>query len=39
LPQQAFWKNAGLSKPIEHLAVQAKTWLPDNVAQNIHYQN
>jgi len=39
LPQQAFWKSAGLSRPMERLALQAKVWLPENVAQKIHYQN
>ncbi len=39
LPQQTFWQRAGLSKPIEHMALQAKAWLPDNVAQKIHYQD
>ncbi len=39
LPHQAFWQSAGLSRPMERMAVQAKVWLPDNVAQKIHYQN
>jgi membrane protein required for colicin V production len=39
LPQQTFWRSAGLSRPMEHMALQAKSWLPDNVAQKIHYQN
>lgn len=39
LPQHTFWKNSGLSKPMEQLALQARVWLPDSVAQKIHYQN
>ena len=37
LPKEAAWRNAWLSKPLEGAALLTKTWLPDKVAQRVHY--
>ena len=37
LPQQAVWRNAVLSGPLETLAVHSKVWLPADLAQRITY--
>jgi len=37
LPKENGWRNALLSKPLEHAALFTRTWLPDNVAQRLHY--
>jgi membrane protein required for colicin V production len=35
--QQPFWRNALTSRPLENAALLTKAWLPDSVAQRIHY--
>lgn len=37
LPKEAAWRNAWLSKPLESAALLTRAWLPDNVAQRVHY--
>lgn len=37
IPDQPFWRNAQTGKMVEDVALLTKTWLPDNVAQHIHY--
>jgi membrane protein required for colicin V production len=37
LPKDDFWRNAWLSKPLESAALLTRAWLPDNVAQRVHY--
>ncbi|MBI4937541.1 MAG: CvpA family protein [Nitrosomonadales bacterium] len=37
LPKEAAWRNAWLSKPLEKTALLTRAWLPDNVAQRVHY--
>lgn len=37
LPEQPFWRDALLSKPAEDIALLAKVWLPDSLAQRIRY--
>lgn len=39
VPQQAFWKQAALHGALERLAEGSKTWLPESLAQKIHYRN
>jgi membrane protein required for colicin V production len=35
--QQPFWRNALTSRSLENAALLTKVWLPDSVAQRIHY--
>lgn len=37
LPQRSFWRDATLSKPLEGMALATQAWLPDSVAQRMHY--
>jgi len=37
IPEQAFWRTAQTSKAAENVALLAKAWLPDNIAQRIRY--
>lgn len=37
LPQEPFWRNAWSSKPLESTALSVRGWLPDGVAQRVHY--
>jgi len=37
VPKQPFWRNAQMSKAAENVALQTKSWLPDNIAQRMHY--
>jgi membrane protein required for colicin V production len=37
LPQEPFWRNAWSSKPLESVALAMQGWLPDSVAQRMHY--
>ena len=39
LPEQALWREAQFSRMAEDVAMQTKVWLPDNIAQRIHYRN
>lgn len=35
--EQPFWRNALTSKTLEEAALLTKSWLPDSIAQRIHY--
>jgi membrane protein required for colicin V production len=35
--QQPFWRNALTTRTLENAALLTKVWLPDGVAQRIHY--
>lgn len=37
IPQERFWREAWLHKPIEDLALTVKAWLPEDVAKRIKY--
>jgi membrane protein required for colicin V production len=37
LPKTAAWHDALMSSTLEEVAVQARGWLPDGLAQKIHY--
>lgn len=37
IPEQLFWRDAQMSKTAEDVALLAKTWLPDNIAQRVRY--
>lgn len=37
IPEQRYWRGSLIGKTLEDVAVLTKTWLPDNVAQRIHY--
>jgi membrane protein required for colicin V production len=37
LPHESFWRNAWSSKPLESMALALHTWLPESVAQRVHY--
>ncbi|MDD5179730.1 MAG: CvpA family protein [Gallionellaceae bacterium] len=37
LPGESSWRNAWLSKPLESVALATRAWLPDNMAQRVHY--
>jgi membrane protein required for colicin V production len=32
-----FWRHALTSKPLEAAALMTKSWLPDGIAQRVHY--
>ena len=36
--QQPFWRDALTSKTLEDAALLTKAWLPDSIAQRIHYR-
>lgn len=38
IPEQLFWRDAQMSKTVEDVALLVKTWLPDNIAQRVHYR-
>jgi membrane protein required for colicin V production len=38
LPQQAWWRQAVLSPPLETAVLAAKPWLPPDLAKRIHYR-
>lgn len=38
IPEQPFWRDALMSKMLEDVALLTKAWLPDNIAQRIHYR-
>jgi len=38
IPEQLFWRKAMMSKTLEDAALLTKAWLPDSVAQRIHYR-
>ena len=37
IPERQFWREAEMSKGAEDVAMLAKSWLPDSIAQRIHY--
>lgn len=37
LPQEAFWRDAKLSKPTQDAALFVKGWLPSNVAERVRF--
>ncbi|MDE2118701.1 MAG: CvpA family protein [Betaproteobacteria bacterium] len=37
LPKEPFWRNAASSKPLVSIALAVKDWLPESVAQRVHY--
>lgn len=37
IPEQPFWHAAQTSKVAEDIALLTKAWLPDSIAQRIHY--
>jgi membrane protein required for colicin V production len=37
LPHEAFWRSAWSSKPLESMAMAIHAWLPDSVAERVHY--
>jgi membrane protein required for colicin V production len=38
IPEKPFWHKAMMSKTLEDAALMTKAWLPDNIAQHIHYR-
>lgn len=38
IPEQRFWREAKFSSSAEALALKAKLWLPDEIAQRIAYR-
>jgi membrane protein required for colicin V production len=38
IPEKQFWRKAMMSKTLEDAALLTKSWLPDNIAQRIHYR-
>lgn len=38
IPEQMFWREAKTSKSVEDIALLAKTWLPENIAQRVRYR-
>jgi membrane protein required for colicin V production len=37
IPEQPFWRGAQTSRAVESVALLTKAWLPDSIAQRIHY--
>jgi membrane protein required for colicin V production len=38
IPEKQFWRKAMMSKTLEDAALLTKAWLPDSIAQRIHYR-
>ena len=38
IPERPFWRDANISKPAEDVALLTKAWLPESIAQRIHYR-
>ena len=38
IPERPFWRDAKMSRGAEDVALLAKAWLPDIIAQRIHYR-
>jgi len=38
IPERPFWRDAQMSRGAEDVALLAKTWLPDTIAQQIRYR-
>ena len=39
IPGKTYWRGAMMSKTLEDVALLTKGWLPDSIAQRIHYRN
>lgn len=37
IPEQAFWQQALLAKPLERMAVSVMPWLPEAISGQIHF--
>lgn len=38
VPEQTFWRGSLTGRTLEDAALLTKAWLPDNIAQRIHYR-
>jgi len=38
VPEQTFWRGSLIGKTLEDVALLTRAWLPDNIAQRIHYR-
>ena len=38
VPEQKFWRGSLTGRSLEDVALLTKSWLPDNIAQRIHYR-
>jgi len=38
IPERQFWRDAQMSQEAEDVALRTKNWLPENIAQRIHYR-
>lgn len=38
IPEHPFWQDAQMSRGAEDVALLTKAWLPENIAQRIHYR-
>jgi membrane protein required for colicin V production len=38
VPEQPFWRSALTSNTLEDLALLTKAWLPNDIAQRVHYR-
>lgn len=38
IPERPFWRDAQMSKTAEDVALLSKAWLPEDIAQRIHYR-
>lgn len=38
IPEHMFWRDARMSRVVEDFALLTKVWLPDNIAQRVHYR-
>jgi len=38
IPDRPFWRDAQMSRGAEDVALLTKDWLPENIAQRIHYR-
>ncbi|HSM99283.1 MAG TPA: CvpA family protein [Gallionella sp.] len=38
VPEQTFWRGSLTGKTLEDIAILTKAWLPDSMAQRIHYR-
>lgn len=38
MPERPFWREAQMSKTAEDVALLTKAWLPEDIAQRIHYR-
>lgn len=38
VPEQTFWRGSLTGKTLEDVALLTKAWLPDSIAQRIHYR-